>query len=117
MPTKKKTNTSRRFFAAQGVPFAIRIFEMRKDGAYRAMPLSILTKKERGRCEELIALMTRKADCKTSNCDLKSPNFPTAKSEQEVAEFIRAVESRHGSAVWWGWSHTPSRPPRKRRKD
>lgn len=91
----------RKFFAALGYGLNTCIFEMRRDGAYRSIPLSILTKKERQRCGEIIQLLTAGSDF----CALKSPNFP---KEQSVAvqteEFVCEVERRHGEQTWRLWS-------------
>jgi hypothetical protein len=91
----------RNFFAAIGDRLTTRIFEMRKDGKYRALLWSRLTTAERKRGKELVALLTRAK----SFCDLKSPTFPkAAEVAKEVEGFVASVESRHGAEVWLGWS-------------
>src|SRR5260370_28027494 len=90
---------NRRFFAAGA--WNVHIFEMRGDGAYREMPLSILTKKDRKRCGEIIGLLT----AGRNSCALKSANYPTDQSAMDQAEeFVLAIERRHADQTWWEWN-------------
>jgi len=90
----------RKFFAAMTDGLNVRIVEQ-GERRLRALSWSELTRAERREGQKIVNLLT--APCQSA-CELNYANRPKdADTAKAVADFIAALECRHGEGVWFPW--------------